>query len=57
MNEERIDAILSQCEGPLHTMYEPNIDYQKFAELIIRECCLLADDHSEEKILNHFGLE
>ena len=32
-------------------------DLEKFAELIIRECISLCDDHSESKILEHFGLE
>lgn len=32
-------------------------DMTKFAELIIRECCLLVDDHYEEKILKYFDLD
>jgi hypothetical protein len=49
-NKEVLAKILDQCVAD-------QIDVSKFAELIIRECISLCDDHSERKILEHFGME
>jgi len=59
---KKIEEMAKQCwsytingvliDGHLH------FDYEKFAELIVRECaeiCLEANDH--KNILRHFGVE
>jgi hypothetical protein len=55
---ERIDELLKQSRTEYWTQYTPSYDYEKFAELIVRECaeiCLEANDH--KNILQHFGVE
>ena len=50
---ERIRELADQC---YHRYSEYNIDLEKFAELIVRECASLAYD-GPGGILDHFGLE
>jgi hypothetical protein len=52
---ERIRELAEQCH---HRYSEHNIDLEKFAELIVRECaekCVYVVDRQE--ILAHFGVE
>ena len=60
---ERIREILTQCQqesidGPEYPHWT---DFEKFAELIIRECANVAADHDAldiyEEIREHFGVE
>ena len=63
---ERIREIAEQCH---HRYSEHNIDLEKFAELIIRECCFTGEQYAEglidpcyyafinKKIKEHFGVE
>ena len=64
---ERIKQLAEQCH---HRYSEHNIDLEKFAELIVRECAKVAvehEDYCEMKmiptyaidmhILEHFGVE
>ena len=52
---ERIRELAEQCVGD--RPYNNSFDYEKFAELIVRECAsqCLSDDCM--RILNHFGVE
>jgi hypothetical protein len=59
---ERIRELAEQCVGD--RPYNNSFDYEKFAELIIRECAKLADELTSrpyesygEKIKKHFGVE
>ena len=55
---ERIQELAEQC---YHRYSEHNIDLEKFAELIVRECATIADQAEPYKandlILKHFGVE
>lgn len=59
MNKERIQELYMiatrQCEEIGRN--EAWLFELKFAELIIRECLNFCDDHSEDKIRKHFGVE
>lgn len=59
---QRIKEFAEQCVGD--RPYNNSFDYEKFAELIVRECAKLADEPTSrpyesygEKIKNHFGVE
>jgi hypothetical protein len=61
---ERIQELITQCETEYSTSYEPCYDMEKFAELIVRECCsaIRLDDvfnggKFQRTILTHFGVE
>jgi hypothetical protein len=61
---ERIREIITECETEYSTSYEPSYDMDKFAELIVRECCsaIRLDDafnggKFQRTILTHFGVE
>ena len=68
---ERIQELLEQCQietyGVNGELLEIGFDAEKFAELIVRECCGAADDwyknHNDihwdpaQHIKNHFGVE
>jgi len=52
---ERIRELAEHCVGsrPYNTF-----DYEKFAELIVRECIANCDDlNSMKYIANHFGIQ
>jgi hypothetical protein len=55
---ERIKELVEQCQ---HRYSEHNIDLEKFAELIVRECANVAAEHDAldiyEEIREHFGVE
>lgn len=61
---ERIEELVDQC---YHQYSEYNIDLEKFAELIIRECLFIIDDERKpemasrvelwKKIKEHFGVD
>jgi hypothetical protein len=63
---ERIKELLEQAGVKYVTMPKDTV-YEKFAELIVRECCSAADEwyqkHNElhwdpaQHIRNHFGVE
>ena len=59
MMNEKIEKLAEQCGIIGGDIYEDRVvDYEKFAELIVRECaeiCLEANDH--KNILRHFGVE
>ena len=52
---ERIKELLEQA-GVKYTIMPKDTVYEKFAELIVRECASLAYD-GPGGILDHFGLE
>jgi hypothetical protein len=67
---ERIEKLAEQCgfrSNP--NIYDRNqsFDIEKFAELIVRECCSIADDwvnnyndgenYPSERIKEHFGVK
>ena len=55
MMNERIRELAEHCVGsrPYNTF-----DYEKFAELIVRECIANCDDlNSMKYIANHFGIQ
>ena len=64
---ERIDDFASQCEGKtICYCGQTGFNYEKFAELIVRECMGVVEDavnHREpastyvSKIREHFGIE
>ena len=63
---ERTDELLKQSRTEYWTQYTPSYDYEKFAELIVRECADVADnaDATREKwqsigkfVKEHFGVE
>ena len=63
---ERINELLKQSRTEYWTQYTPSYDYEKFAELIVRECADVADnaDATREKwqsigkfVKEHFGVE
>ena len=58
----RIKELEPQCWE--HNEFGLNFNYQKFAELIVRECAAQADEESSwpyssfgKKIKEHFGVE
>lgn len=52
---ERIRELVDQCH---HQYSEHNIDLEKFAELIIKECIAQCNDgDSRYFIATHFGVE
>jgi hypothetical protein len=55
---ERIQELAEQC---YHRYSEHNIDLEKFAELIVRECSLFVFKQNGPKsalnLLEHFGVE
>ena len=58
----RIKELEPQCWE--HNEFGLNFNYQKFAELIVRECAELSADNAGynglnifDKILKHFGVE
>lgn len=61
---ERIQELAEQC---YHRYSEHNIDLEKFAELIVKECAKVADDGfalsnfgngiTGHQLLKHFGVE
>jgi hypothetical protein len=60
---ERIKQLAEQCH---HRYSEHNINLEKFAELIVRECAQFVEDKFDfigeeiivkEKMLEHFGVE
>jgi hypothetical protein len=64
---ERIDELLKQSRTEYWTQYTPSYDYEKFAELIVKECSDLFEiEWGEEKLTGndvgyvlkkHFGIE
>jgi hypothetical protein len=58
---KRIQELAEQCNTIYNSTTFPvdkDFDYEKFAELLIRECaeiCLEANDY--KNILQHFGVE
>ena len=58
---ERIKELLKQStiDGIPQLDIEDSIDYEKFAELIVRECANYAfsDDQDHKAMLKHFGIE
>jgi hypothetical protein len=67
---ERINELLKQSRTEYWTQYTPSYDYEKFAELIVRECaqvCLAQRDPANlnykpserfaEAVKQHFGVE
>ena len=63
MNEERINELLKQSRTEYWTQYTPSYDYEKFAQLIVRECADISNQaeqqcqHPATQILKHFGVE
>jgi hypothetical protein len=63
MNEERINELLKQSRTEYWTQYTPSYDYEKFAQLIVRECANISNQaeqqcqHPATQILKHFGVE
>ena len=57
---ERIKELLEQA-GVKYTIMPKDTVYEKFAELIVRECADVAADHEAfdiyEEIREHFGVE
>ena len=51
---ERINQLAEQCH---HRYSEHNIDLEKFAELIIEECCDYVRAIDAMEIKKHFGVE
>jgi hypothetical protein len=62
---ERINELLKQSRTEYWTQYTPSYDYEKFAELIVKECAEIAlvDGQSTgnfdtfNKIQKHFGVK
>ena len=66
---ERINELLKQSRTEYWTQYTPSYDYEKFAELIVRECADIAKHHVsnistysdaefvDEQIKEHFGVK
>jgi hypothetical protein len=56
---KRIKELEPQCWE--HNEFGLNFNYEKFAELIVRECANVAADHDAldiyEEIREHFGVE
>ena len=59
---ERIKELLKQA-GVKYTIMPKDTVYEKFAELIVKECCIVADVAGKQDllassvILDYFGLE
>ena len=62
---ERIQALMDQCEEEYSTQNYPCWDMEKFAELLIRECMKVTVNYphpqtkltAAEHIARHFGVE
>jgi len=61
---ERIDELMIEAGARfefLHGVHYDDFQYEKFAELIVRECANVAADHDAldiyEEIREHFGVE
>jgi hypothetical protein len=59
---ERIDELLEQSRTEYWTQYTPSYDYEKFAELIVRECIdvvgrATASPNGYQALIKHFGVE
>jgi hypothetical protein len=53
---ERLAKLTEQCYEYNETMQGTWFNKTKFAELIVRECAMLANDHVEECEGVHFGV-
>jgi hypothetical protein len=52
---ERIKELLEQA-GVTYAVMPKDTVYEKFAELIVRECiCQCDDENSQKYIMSHFG--
>ena len=65
---QRIRQLAEQCRGnPMTSEFEPRFDKEKFAQLIVRECCQFENSYGGDaglvarsfsrKIKQHFGVE
>ena len=61
---KKIQELVKQCHRPVLTADKrylgETFDYEKFAELIVRECLGLTDGHGNirpEDVQKHFGVE
>jgi hypothetical protein len=61
---ERINELLKQSRTEYWTQYTPSYDYEKFAELIVRECARIVNENDCEgsivgdgMLFEHFGVE
>ena len=62
---ELINELLKQSRTEYWTQYTPSYDYEKFAELIVKECAWLVDENDislpygtfGKLIKEHFGVE
>ncbi len=59
---ERIEELESQCIDPKWTVTGPMFDREKFAELIVKECCNVVlhytdVDEGVAVAKEHFGVE
>lgn len=61
---ERIDELMIEAGARfefLHGVHYDDFQYKKFAELIVRECAVIATEGDSDKIalgiLQHFGVE
>jgi hypothetical protein len=50
---ERINELLKQSRTEYWTQYTPSYDYEKFAELIVRECARAVDKVYEDAEPDH----
>jgi hypothetical protein len=63
---ERINELLKQSRTEYWTQYTPSYDYEKFAQLIVRECVVMTKgyeyalgrkDELSKAMSEHFGVE
>jgi hypothetical protein len=64
---ERINELLKQSRTEYWTQYTPSYDYEKFAELIVRECLNVINQPNgvgdddviriSDDVKRHFGVE
>jgi hypothetical protein len=61
---ERINELLKQSRTEYWTQYTPSYDYEKFAELIVKECAKIVNENDCEgstvgdgMLFEHFGVE
>ncbi|NCQ51869.1 hypothetical protein GW796_08245 [archaeon] len=59
--KKRIDILLNECTDQKMKKPWPLIDAKKFAELLIRECAMVAEEvdgdyRARKCILEHFGV-
>lgn len=63
MNERLISELMKQSRTEYWTQYTPSYDYEKFAQLIVRECAEVSNQaeklcqHPGTMIKQHFGVE